>query len=133
MSGPWLPKRELGQQIKEIREVQLKQSQPTFAEALGRPRSDQGAVSTWERGDAYPPDETIVEIARVAGVPLSRFMELPDTEDREIGEMLVAAKWMDKMAAELRERATDLSENDGTDGWDRDMDLGGPPEGDSDS
>ena len=73
---------------------------------MGRPESDQGAVSKWELGIVRPPESTIVGIAFLGGLPLSHFMSDNGKVNTERRDMLIAAEWMDRMATELRERAS---------------------------
>lgn len=99
-------KKVVGEEIRRIRD-ELDLSQPAFAMKIGRPKTDQGLVSRWERGEVYPPEDDLIRIAELGGVPADVFTEeAPDTEDRGRRHMLLAATWMERLARELRERAS---------------------------
>jgi len=107
---------DLGDEIKRIRGMHA-DSQADFAVRLGRPRSDQGLISKWEKGREVPSKADVLKIAEVAGLPVESFYgDPPDTADRERREKLIAARWMRRLADGLVGDVTEATEDDGEKG-----------------
>jgi len=98
----WLSDIEIGEKIHELREGS-KHSQAKLAGLIDR-KGGQSDLSKWETGAVSVPRSALIDIARVYGVDVTYFQVAGP--DRERQGMQVAARWMDKMADELRSRAT---------------------------
>lgn len=103
MTPKWLPKKEIGRRVREIRDG-LGVSQADFAKALARPGS-QSEISKLERGVPDTIDKALlVDIAGLAGLPVAHFQVGADTDER--AEKLIVARWMRRMADQLVAEAT---------------------------
>lgn len=102
-----LPKALLGKKIREIR-LRLDKSQKAFATALGAP-GRQSDVSEWERGVSRPSLETLTKIAELAGESVVIFRANGRTPDDQRRVKLLAAEYLDQLAAQIRLEATQES------------------------
>jgi transcriptional regulator with XRE-family HTH domain len=98
----WLPASEIGARVREIRAA-LGLTQKELAGHIGRPGS-QSEISLIERGRKQPDAALLLDVASLAGRSLDHFHEDgTDPHQWVRAEMLVAAKWMERMAEHLRE------------------------------
>lgn len=106
MSSKWLPPKELGKRVLELRN-RLGASQPELAALVGRPGS-QAEISKLERGKwrgEEPNTPLLAKIAEVAGESLAYFREARDSGEEERREKMIAAQWMRRMADYLQQDA----------------------------
>ena len=106
MPAKWLPPDELGERVRTLRS-RLGVSQEELGEQCGLTKG-QPAISRLERGewDGQEPNANLLaKIAELGGETLAYFKAgEPSRDERE--EKLIAAAWMEKLAKELRDEAT---------------------------
>lgn len=73
-------------------------SQSGVAEALGLSRKSASTVGDWERQVSDPSLRQLEQLAALYGVPLSLFMDPPQTDEERLDELAAAA-----IAAEQRD------------------------------
>lgn len=105
MPAKWLPPNELAERVRELR-ARLGVTQAGLAEIAGRPgsQSEIGKLETGRWKGEEPNVPLLAAIADAAGETLGYFREVAP-EDL-VREKLIAARWMERLAAQLRAEAT---------------------------
>lgn len=110
----WLSNQEIGDRVKGVRKALGGITQKELARRVGRPGS-QSVISEIETTGREPDPGILDDIAALIGEGLEYFQVQEGEGESERREKLVAARWMERLAAQLRKEAdpTPLPEDAG--------------------